>query len=106
MKITARLTLPLALFFMVACAWGQQVHYNYDRGASFQSYRPTNGSRSRALRQRPTSQAVCRVSRAVYPTFAAVFHRSSCWIRTLNGQPMSSLHRGVSARWTRTATSK
>jgi hypothetical protein len=39
MRITTRLTLPLALFFMAACAWGQQVHYNYDRGASFQSYR-------------------------------------------------------------------
>ena len=39
MKITTRLTLPLALFFMAACAYGQDVHYNYDRGANFQSYR-------------------------------------------------------------------
>ena len=39
MRITARLTLPLALFFMVACAGGQNIHYNYDRGANFQSYR-------------------------------------------------------------------
>jgi hypothetical protein len=39
MKITARLTLSLALFFMVASAYGQDVHYNYDRGANFQSYR-------------------------------------------------------------------
>jgi hypothetical protein len=39
MKIQTRMILPLALLFMVACAWGQQVHYNYDRGASFQSYR-------------------------------------------------------------------
>lgn len=39
MKITTRLTLPLALFFMVACSYGQDVHYNYDRGANFQSYR-------------------------------------------------------------------
>ena len=39
MKITTRLTLPLAVFFMVACAYGQDVHYNYDRGANFQSYR-------------------------------------------------------------------
>ena len=39
MKITKRLTLPLALVFMLACAQGQEVHYNYDRGANFQSYR-------------------------------------------------------------------
>jgi hypothetical protein len=38
MRITTRLTLPLALFFMVACALGQDIHYNYDRGANFQSY--------------------------------------------------------------------
>jgi hypothetical protein len=34
-----QLTLPLALFFILACARGQDIHYNYDRGASFQSYR-------------------------------------------------------------------
>jgi Domain of unknown function (DUF4136) len=39
MRITTRLTLPLALFFMVACALGQDIHYNYDRGANFPSYR-------------------------------------------------------------------
>ncbi|WP_263368719.1 DUF4136 domain-containing protein [Edaphobacter bradus] len=39
MKITKRLILPLALLFMVAYAYGQDVHYNYDRGANFQSYR-------------------------------------------------------------------
>lgn len=39
MKITKRLTLPLTLLFMVAYAYGQDVHYNYDRGANFQSYR-------------------------------------------------------------------
>jgi hypothetical protein len=39
MKITARLTLPVALFFMVGCALGQDIHYNYDRGTNFQSYR-------------------------------------------------------------------
>jgi len=38
-KITKRLTLPLTLLFMVAYAYGQDVHYNYDRGANFQSYR-------------------------------------------------------------------
>jgi hypothetical protein len=49
LKITKRLTLPLALLFMVAYAHGQDVHYNYDRGANFQSYRtyqwiaPQNG---------------------------------------------------------------
>src|SRR6201997_3307750 len=39
LRITKRLTLPLALLFMLACAYGQDVHYNYDRGANFQSYR-------------------------------------------------------------------
>lgn len=39
MKITKRLILPLALLFMLACARGQDIHYNYDRGANFQSYR-------------------------------------------------------------------
>ena len=39
MKITKQLTLPLALLFMFAYAQGQEVHYNYDRGANFQSYR-------------------------------------------------------------------
>jgi Domain of unknown function (DUF4136) len=38
-KITKRLTLLLALLFMFAYAHGQDVHYNYDRGANFQSYR-------------------------------------------------------------------
>ena len=39
MKITKQLILPLALLFMLACARGQDIHYNYDRGANFQSYR-------------------------------------------------------------------
>jgi Domain of unknown function (DUF4136) len=39
MKITKQLTLPLALLLVLASAHGQEVHYNYDRGANFQSYR-------------------------------------------------------------------
>jgi hypothetical protein len=39
MKITKWLILPSALLFMLACARGQDIHYNYDRGANFQSYR-------------------------------------------------------------------
>ena len=39
MKITKRLMLPLAMLVMVVCARGQDIHYNYDRGANFQSYR-------------------------------------------------------------------
>jgi Domain of unknown function (DUF4136) len=39
MKITKPLMLLLALFFMIAYAHGQDVHYNYDRGANFQSYK-------------------------------------------------------------------
>ena len=33
-----QIVLP-ALLFVTACAYGQDVHYNYDRGANFQSYR-------------------------------------------------------------------
>jgi uncharacterized protein DUF4136 len=39
MKITKWLILPPALLFMLACAKEQEIHYNYDRGANFQSYR-------------------------------------------------------------------
>ena len=39
MRTMKQLTLPLALFFIIVCAKGQDIHYNYDRGASFQSYR-------------------------------------------------------------------
>ena len=33
-----QMVLP-AFLFMIACAYGQDVHYNYDRGANFRSYR-------------------------------------------------------------------
>ena len=39
MRTTKQLTLLLASLFMLASARGQDVHYNYDRGANFQSYR-------------------------------------------------------------------
>jgi hypothetical protein len=39
MKIMKRLILPITLLFMLACAKGQEIHYNYDRGANFESYR-------------------------------------------------------------------
>lgn len=39
MRIAKRLTLPLALMFMLACAYAQDVHYNYDRGANFSGYK-------------------------------------------------------------------
>src|SRR6201994_257658 len=39
MKITKWLILPSALLFMLASARGQEIHYNYDRGTNFQSYR-------------------------------------------------------------------
>jgi hypothetical protein len=32
------MTLP-AFLFMISCAFGQEVHYNYDRGANFAAYR-------------------------------------------------------------------
>jgi len=39
MRFTRRLTLLPAFLFMVVCAYGQDVHYNYDRGANFASYK-------------------------------------------------------------------
>jgi len=39
MRLTKRLTFLPALLFLVACAYGQDVHYNYDRGANFAAYK-------------------------------------------------------------------
>ena len=39
MKIMNRLTLLPAFLFIVACVHGQDVHYNYDRGTNFSSYK-------------------------------------------------------------------
>lgn len=39
MKQTKYLTLIPALFFMIACAFGQDVHYNYVRGTNFSAYK-------------------------------------------------------------------
>jgi hypothetical protein len=39
MRLTKLLTFPLAFSFMLVCAYGQDVHYNYDRGANFASYK-------------------------------------------------------------------
>ena len=39
MKLSKLQTVLAAFLFTVACAYGQDVHYNYDRGANFQSYR-------------------------------------------------------------------
>ena len=39
MRLTKRLTFLPALLFMVVCTYGQDVHYNYDRGANFAGYK-------------------------------------------------------------------
>ena len=39
MRLTKLLTFLLAFSFMLVCAYGQDVHYNYDRGANFASYK-------------------------------------------------------------------
>jgi hypothetical protein len=39
MKLSKFQTVLPAFLFIFACAHGQDVHYNYDRGANFQSYR-------------------------------------------------------------------
>jgi len=37
--MTKRLILLPVLLFLVVCAYGQDVHYNYDQGANFASYK-------------------------------------------------------------------
>ena len=39
MKLRKLQIVSPALLSLIACAYGQDVHYNYDRGANFQSYR-------------------------------------------------------------------
>jgi hypothetical protein len=39
MKLSKQSILLLGLLFAVACAHGQDVHYNYDRGANFGAYK-------------------------------------------------------------------
>lgn len=39
MKLTKQLIFLPAFLFMIACAYGQDVHYNYDRGADFSAYK-------------------------------------------------------------------
>ncbi len=39
MTLTKQLALLAAFLFMVACAYGQDTHYNYDRGANFATYK-------------------------------------------------------------------
>ena len=39
MRLTKLLTFLLAFSFMLVCAYGQDVHYNYERGANFASYK-------------------------------------------------------------------
>ena len=48
MRFPKWLTFLPAFLFMVVCVQGQDVHYNYDRGANFAAYQPTNGSTFRA----------------------------------------------------------
>lgn len=39
MRLTIQMTLAALVFFMAACAYGQDVHYNYDRSANFAAYK-------------------------------------------------------------------
>jgi len=39
MKLRNQLTFLLTIFFIVVCAYAQDVHYNYDRGANFAAYK-------------------------------------------------------------------
>ena len=39
MRLTKQMTFLAAFLFMAACAYGQDVHYNYDRSANFAAYK-------------------------------------------------------------------
>src|SRR6476659_10293064 len=39
MRLTNQLTFLAAFLFMAACAYGLDVHYNYDRSANFAGYK-------------------------------------------------------------------
>ena len=39
MRLTTQMTFLAAFMFMAACAYGQDVHYNYDRSANFAAYK-------------------------------------------------------------------
>src|SRR4030095_9181183 len=39
MRLTNQLTVLVAFLLMAVCAHGQDVHYNYDRGANFAAYK-------------------------------------------------------------------
>src|SRR6476620_8281115 len=39
MRLTNQVTFLVAFLFMAACAFGQDVHYNYDRSANFAAYK-------------------------------------------------------------------
>ena len=39
MRLRNRLTFLLTILFVVVCAYAQDVHYNYDRGANFAAYK-------------------------------------------------------------------
>jgi hypothetical protein len=39
MRLTKQVTFPAAFLLMAMCAYGQDVHYNYDRSANFATYR-------------------------------------------------------------------
>ena len=39
MKLTTQMTVLAAFLFMATCAYGQDIHYNYDRSANFAAYK-------------------------------------------------------------------
>jgi Domain of unknown function (DUF4136) len=39
MRVTKHVTFLAAFFLMMSCAYGQDVHYNYDPGANFSAYK-------------------------------------------------------------------
>ena len=82
MKLTNAIILP-AVFFIITCAYGQDVHYDYARGTNFSTCRthqwvdvqraPTKIDPPKGLLDpRPPCQS---------STFQAVEHRATSWVR-------------------------
>ncbi len=109
MRLAKQLGFLPVFFFMAACACGQDIHYNYDRGANFASYKtyqwvdiPSDApgvpagvpNLPSALPPPPPgfppSRAVCQISRVARQQFRAVGQRISCSTRTLSVQWMHS----------------
>jgi hypothetical protein len=62
MRLTKQLIFLLAFLCIAACAYGQDVHYNYDRSANFAAYRTYQWIEIRAVPDQLIDQAIKRAA--------------------------------------------